>query len=112
MPEAPSQEFEVLLDRCIDALLAGSDWRPLVAPDDPRRGELVALMQVAQEIRGALDVALLTDGVRPAPTRKIWDRISGLFLVRESGLMAIARETAPDAIGVSAIRGAPALSSV
>lgn len=50
-----------LLDECIDALLAGGDWRKVVPPTHTARAEIAQLMRVAAELQ-ATDSAL----ARPA----------------------------------------------
>ena len=50
MPADCQIAIEDHLDQCVDMLLAGAEWRPVIPPNCPHRAELIDLMQVAEQI--------------------------------------------------------------
>lgn len=69
VPAACQITIEVHLDRCIDALVAGADWRAVIPPTCPHRAELIALMEVGERVREALDSPESWQGVPPSVLR-------------------------------------------
>ncbi len=60
MPPSDWPRVEDLLDRCIDALIVGADWRVVIPCDYPDRAELVRLMSVAEQLCEERPAAPLT----------------------------------------------------
>jgi hypothetical protein len=70
MPASHPIAIEELLDRCIDAQLAGADWRPAVPPNYPRRAELVSLMEFTEEVYPVFAAAKVSDRNPAKGTRR------------------------------------------
>lgn len=68
----PDQSKAELLDRCIDALLRGSDWRRVVPGGAGH--EITPLMEVAETIR---DVSGKTPEAGPRERLHLWARVFG-----------------------------------
>ncbi len=69
----PESTREVLLDRCIDHLLAGASWESAL-PAEPRvRNELTALMDVAERLH---ELAGHTARLQRPRKEQLWQRIA------------------------------------
>jgi hypothetical protein len=64
---------EIVLDRCIDRLLAGEAWEPTLPADPVVREEVASLMEVAEDLQV---LAGRATHLRPARKERIWHRVS------------------------------------
>ena len=69
----PEPSREVLLDRCIDALLAGAAWESALPAEARARKDLTALMEVAERLH---ELAGHTAGLERPRKEHLWRRIA------------------------------------
>ncbi len=78
MSDRSEEEIALLLDKCIDSLLSGEDWEAELPADGPDRAELVALMQIAEQLVDSLESDVETEPSARGPRRPrqaLWDEI-------------------------------------
>ncbi len=77
----PAQSEEVVLDQCIELLLAGRDWEAALPPDARHATEVRDLMAVAQRLARVAHQAL---HVHETQRRRIWNRVESRMPERRS----------------------------
>ena len=87
MPLQPETSPEAILDRCIDCLLAGEDWRQALPADFPASAEVTALMRVAASVARA---ASGSAHIQAAQQVRIWNRVESRMATPRGRLRAIA----------------------
>lgn len=73
MPPPVSAATEAALDRCIDELLAGSDWESVLPTEPAIREQVATLVPVA---RALLALAGRSGDLTRARKERIWGRVS------------------------------------
>jgi hypothetical protein len=69
----PEPTREVLLDRCIDQLLAGEPWQGALPAESRARTEITGLMDVAERLH---NLAGHTTGLERPRKEHLWRRIA------------------------------------
>lgn len=71
----PGDYAEVALDRCLDRILSGQDWRSALSSEDPP--EVRQLMEVAELV---FATARRMPATEPEAKRRLWSRLFGRFV--------------------------------